>query len=77
MLVRRSKRTMRMSTGEARVLHALGVVDFIEKVERAPPAPALPPRGAYARRDMVASRPPALATPVPLATKEAPSDGEA
>ena len=48
--VRRTGRTMRMSSGEARALSALKVVEYVE------PAPVVVPK-PYLRRDMVAQQP--------------------
>jgi|JI10StandDraft_1071094.scaffolds.fasta_scaffold34873_8 hypothetical protein len=72
--VRRTGRTMRMFVGEARALHAIKVIDYIE----AAPAPA----PTYNRRDMVAVKPAAVPLSIPIIAAPAPvavakDDGEA
>lgn len=58
--VRRTGRSMRMSTSEARALHAIGVVEYIQP--NPPPAPPAA-RPVYARRDLTAAVPPFAVNP--------------
>lgn len=72
--VRRTGRTMRMSVGEARALHAINVIDYLE----AAPAPVAAP--TYNRRDMVAVKPAAVPMSIPIVAAPVPvlkDDGEA
>lgn len=69
--VRRSGRTMRVSTGEARALHAIRAIEYVAPAPK--PAPAPVQRRTYQRRDLTAE-PTAGAV---LTKREAPGDGEA
>lgn len=68
---------MRMSVGEAKALHALKVIEYIDLTP--PPAPVKVPPVAptYTRRDMMAVKPAAKPAWIPLVTKAVKDDGEA